>query len=478
MAIFFGLLFTTVLFLFRNAFSINFFSDDYFFLKIGRADSLKAFLGFFSPVKNYFYRPFATEFFYYVIHLFEDNLFVAHAIVFLFYFLGLLFLFKSTLFLTKNKGLSYLTTALYGISFIHVFQLYYLGTFQEVAMFSSLSISLYLFLKNKYFLSLLAFVIALLSKETALFFVILLILISIIFRKNLSSKKIIKIFPAYIVLAFIFIFLYRQGLASTIQVNNYKLQTNLRMFFNNVMWYLLWSLGVPNFTSDYFISIFRPPIREFYKLLKNFPEVKTYFILLFSYWIIFILSTIAYLVKNKNKIYSFTRVLLLCLAGFLIFTIPFGLISQRWMVRLTIPLVFITAFQAYVIFHLAKEKGFFRFISLLILVFYIFLNWMAIPIHESSSTFLFESKISANLASIINKNKTAIYKNKYIYFKDVQEKDFNPWGQSKHLKTTLGDQNFLDLYFPGRNIKAVYGFENKDVPQGSYIINSLDILKP
>ena len=59
-----------------------------------------------------------------------------------------------------------------------------------------------------------------------------------------------------------------------------------------------------------------------------------------------------------------------------------------------------------------------------------------------------------------------------------KDKTFNPWGGSEKLKVTFGDQNFISHYFPKTAIKAVYGFEDKIIPKGAYVISSYDILLP
>ena len=63
---------------------------------------------------------------------------------------------------------------------------------------------------------------------------------------------------------------------------------------------------------------------------------------------------------------------------------------------------------------------------------YIFINILGVSIHESSSTFQFESRITKNALKYLSNNKIEILKHKYIYFKDSDKKDFNPWGESKN----------------------------------------------
>src|SRR3989344_8152437 len=98
---FFVFLFALTAFLFRNAFTTYFFNDDFFFLKIARINSFHQFINFFSPVRQYSYKPISTEVFYFLIHLFNDNIFVAHLLGFLIYFIGIYYLYKIIFLLSK-----------------------------------------------------------------------------------------------------------------------------------------------------------------------------------------------------------------------------------------------------------------------------------------------------------------------------------------------------------------------------------------
>lgn len=474
---FFAVLFATVLFLFRNAFSINFFADDYFFLKISRVESFSDFLGFFSPIREHFYRPVGSEVYYSLIHALGDNLILGHALSFSVFFMGLYFLFRIIEDLSGNQALARLTVSLYAINFIHVFQLYYFGTFQEVAVFAFLTIALFNFLKGKNLSASVFFILALLSKETAILFVLFTPFLILFLRKGKSAKYRQGVI-AFLAITLLFAAIYQYSLRYVTQIDNYKIQLNPRLFVNNTMWYFLWSLGFPNFMPDYMVSIFKPPIKEFWKLIINFPETKPYFISLFSYLGVFISGLFLFIIGNKKQLNKLLGLMLFSAIGFCIFVAQIAFFQHKWMVRLTLPLIFVSLFQAYVLYLFYKKGGAFRIVFYLLIILYLTINIIGIKIHESSSTFFLESRISDHLKLVIDKNREEISSAGSIYFKDVKLKDFNPWGQSKHLKTALSDQNFTDLYFPRRDIKAIYGFEKPVAPKGSFIIPSLDLLKP
>ncbi|MFH0979694.1 MAG: hypothetical protein V1803_01970 [Candidatus Roizmanbacteria bacterium] len=471
---FFFFLFAVTTFFFRNAFTTYFFNDDFFFLKITRINSFGQFINFFSPIRQYSFKPVSTEVFYFFIHLFNENIFIAHTLGFLIYFVGIYYLYKIVFLLSKNKLLAFLTTGFYAINFTHVFQLYYLGTFQEVFLFTFLAICFYKFLVGKNIQAIIFFVLALLSKETAVLFIPFLILFNLFLNKKTRWKK---LFP-YLILGIIFTLIYQYSLKYVTSLDNYKITLNPRLVVNNFLWYFLWSLGLPNFTSDYLTSIFSYPPPHFWKLFRNFPEIKTYYLLLISYYILLISSIIYFFIKHRNKFRQFIYLLTYLLVYFFVFLGPILFFLHRWMVRLTIPLIFIVFLLSFIISKLFEAGKLYRILAISLTFFYLLVNVLAIPIHESSSTFLLESRLSNNALRYFNLHKNEMVKYKYIYFKDREDIKLDAWGQSKKLKLTLSDQNFIDYYFSGSNLQAIYGFENKKIPKNSYIVNSFDILSP
>lgn len=469
---FFILLFTFTAFLFRNAFSTYFLNDDFFFLKITRINSLGQFINFFSPIRQYSYKPVSTEVFYFFIHFFEDNVFIAHLLGFFIYFIGIYYLYKIIFLLGKNKLFAFLATSFYTINFTHVFQLYYLGTFQEVFLFTFLVICFYKFLKGKNFQATIFFILALLSKETAVLFVPFLIFFKFFVNKKIKWQDLLP----YIVLGFIFTAIYQYSLKYVTLLDNYKISYEIKPVINNSIWYFLWSLGFPNFTSLYFTSILKPPIPEFYKMFSNFPEIKTFYLLLICYYSLFFISLISFFIKSKNRIKQFIYFIISLFAYFFIFLGPILFFEHRWMVRLTIPLIFVTLFQTFFINKFIKSKNILKLTGYILITLYFVINILGTSIHESSSTFLLESRFTTSAKKYFSLHKKEILKHKYIYFVDKTKIIPMPWGGSEKLKVTFGDQNFIDHYFPNSELKAIYGFEDKKIPKDAYVINSFDIL--
>ena len=294
-------LFILTLFVFRNAFSMRFFADDYFFLKISKAQNILQLLSFFNPFKSYFYRPIPTEIFYFIIQKTNYNFFLIHSLVFVVYFVGIYYLYKSIFLLSKNNYFAKLVIIIYCLSFIHVFQLYWLATFQEVCLFSFLSISFYKYLKQQYLLSVFFFVLALMSKETALLLPLFFVVTGFINHNKLGLKKLILVTLPYFVIALIFLLIYSVGVKQVATIDTYKINLNPKIILNNLAWYMLLCIGFPNVMVEYTKSLFFRFTPEFWLLFKS-ADFRIYSYVLIAYLGIFLLSLMIYLIKNKNSI--------------------------------------------------------------------------------------------------------------------------------------------------------------------------------
>ena len=132
--------------------------------------------------------------------------------------------------------------------------------------------------------------------------------------------------------------------------------------------------------------------------------------------------------------------------------------------------------QTYFIANFIKKGKFLKVLGFILIALYVYLNILGVSIHESSSTFLLESRFTTSAKKYFNQHKKEILKYKYIYFIDKTKIIPMPWGGSEKLKVTLSNQNFIDHYFPNSKLKAIYGFENKKIPKDAYVANSFDIL--
>lgn len=279
----------------------NFFSaDDWFHLRLAQISSLSEFLNFFSFTASAqsasFYRPLSTQVFFYIFHsLFGLNAF--------FYYLFGLLLFALILLQLKNLVLVLFPkispiTALvvYGFSVTNFTRLYFLSAYQELflSLFALLALNAHLRSQGKK--TLLFFILALLSKETAVVIPGLILLIDLYQGKLKLSRHL----PLFLFTAiYLYLRLFHFGLA---EGDTYIWDFSPKMALNTLMWYTLWSFGAPELLVDYIGGGLRP-IPRFY---TDYPFF-SYFILFF---LLVLLTSFAFLIfrslKKNLRQYLFT----------------------------------------------------------------------------------------------------------------------------------------------------------------------------
>jgi len=379
--------------------------------------------------------------------------------------------------LTKNSALAKLTVFLYAINFVHVFQLYWFATFQEIVVFAGLAASFYFYLRREIPLSIILFIVALLSKETAILYIIFLVFFEIFSkhsRKIRNNKTVLIIFG---VISLIFYFIYHYSLNYvTANPNNQIVVSNVRLLLNNSMWYLLWAIGLPNFVPNFLKSIFSPPLPIFHEYWKQL-DFRIYSYLFILLQTVFLTGAVIAIIKRNVSLKSLFKWGFFCLIAFYIFLGPILYFYHKWMIRLTVPLIFTSLFFAYVIYKLIKSKSAARYFAVGYLALYLLVCFFGIRLHESSSLYLLEDSISKKASVYFKENKQEILKYNSIFFRDLTLKRGEIWGQSIKLKDSLWDQQFLNYYFPGKKLKAYYNFETKTIPKDAFIIDSYLLLK-
>lgn len=473
------ILIALIFFFFKNAFSIGFFKDDLYFLNLSRINSLTEFLNFFNPlaIRGGGFRPVSTQFFYFLINLLNLSHFQIHLIMFLVYILGLLFLFKSLLALTKNRLFAMITTWLYALSFIHVFQLYIACAFQEICLFTFLILSFYFLLQKRARLSFLFFILALASKEYAIFYPVLLWFI-FFWQHKIKKLPKISISKSYLfVLTFttlVLALLLKYQLSDFAKNPLYAIHLEPRLMVNNLMWLGLWSIGFPNYLPDYLPSIFGPPLPDFYKALATL-ESRIYWLFLIIFLAVFFLSVIYLFFFQKAKRKQFFYLIIFTFFSFTLFNLPTLPTIHKTMIRLMLPLLFISILQGYVITKLYQQKGKARIVAVFMIITYLVFNYYGTLVHESASTFRLESDIYFRSKQYFESRRSQILKKDIIYVKDLK-KGVNPWGGSRKLNDTYWGQNFVQYLFPEKKIIMVYNFEHPNIPKNAYVVSSLDLL--
>lgn len=449
---------------FSRAFFTNFFIDDFVFLEQSRVDSLNDIAQFFIPGKRFF-RPVGTELLYAILY-YPKSAFIGHVITFTVFLTGIFYLYKILRQLTKNIILSRLTILLYVVHFTHVFQLYWLATFQEVAMFTALSASFYFFLNSRFIFSTILFILALMSKEQSIVFPLFIILTMGMYDQ-LKTKKHHLYLLANIILSAIGFFIHKMTISNFTSSPEYAIQLSPKLMVNNWIWHLLWSLGFPSIMPDYYVSLLSAPLPQFWTYFQN-PVSQIYIIVLLIY--LFTITILAGLFITRKQNFPLIKIAFFSMIGFTIFLLPVLVIQHKWMVRLTLPLIFISLFQSYVIYYFIRSRGLLQKIGMILIALYLIWNLAGVKFHEETSTYNLETKITNNADRLFTENREEIVAKRIIYFADTTEDAMSEWNGSKKLQITFAGNSFLDYYFRDKNIKAIYGHETKTAPKNAFII--------
>ncbi|PJE67231.1 hypothetical protein COU95_03480, partial [Candidatus Shapirobacteria bacterium CG10_big_fil_rev_8_21_14_0_10_40_9] len=241
------LIFLIVLGLYFPVFSLYFSQDDFFHLKMSQAESIEDFLGFFSPKNPYgysFYRPLTTQVYLFGIRfLFGLQPLFFHLVAFVFFLANLLLVFKIVEKTVRDRNLGFLAAFLYAINASNLGSLAYISVFEEIGMAFFFFLSFWFYLQKKKW-AFLTFILALLSRETAIIFPLLLIF----YEWFLGKKEWQKTLPFWFILFLYGLLRIGTGLPN---VSVYQPIFSLNKIANSFFWYFLWGLGLPEMLVDF-----------------------------------------------------------------------------------------------------------------------------------------------------------------------------------------------------------------------------------
>jgi hypothetical protein len=426
--------------------------DDFFLLKISRASSLGGFLNFFNftqgPEGLGVYRPLTTQAFYYLGNsVFNLNPLALHIISFATFFLVIYLVYKLANIVVKNNSIAFLAAFLYATSATHYGHLYYLATYQELGLTVFCLLAVILFVKfvskgnlKYYFLSVTAYILALLSKETAIVIPGILVLVYgfLRFRKDkvIPTKKFIQALSGFVIilLAYLYFHFFLYGLA---QGESYIWDFSPR-FLNTLFWYGLWSFNLPEMLVD-FIG---PGLRFNPNLFKFWSkEIIPIFVLFGA--VITSISYLAVKVRKKLKKKDF-QIIIFSLLWFILTLIPVLFLPlHKFTFYLTLPLIGIVLPVSYLI-EKAKATNNFRlvFASIWIVLSFITLQ-LTVETHWISQG----SKVARNAFVYFTQYEKVEVGKKYIEFYDTGEDKELPWSPSELVKVVLSQNNFFEVFF-------------------------------
>jgi len=433
------ILISLIIAIFLPSISVFFSADDWFHLRVSQVDSLGGFLNFFSFTRTEqsisFYRPLSTQvFFSFSQNLFGLNPVPYHLFVLFAFALSLYLVYKLACKVQKDKHKALLVIFIYGFSVSNFTRLYFLSAFQEIALvvFSLLTITGYL--NDRRSISLVYFVLALLSKETAVVLPLVLLILDWS-RKKFDLKKLVPF--ALILLPYLYLrlFVFGPALGDTYQWN-----FSLAKVINTLTWYGLWSLGAPELLVDYIGSGFRPIARFF----TDFP----------IWWGIILGLLLANLtvlgiclfgrIKKLNR--QFFSYLFLFIASLLpVLFLPL----HKFTLELGLPLVWFCLGVVW----LLPERG----KSLLIFIFfYLALNLSMNHLTYTTHYSVGRAKISQKVTEYIAEKYPQKPKGSYFEFINDTTDYGTSWGSSKQIANSIGSSELFRVLYQDPNYVVYY----------------------
>ena len=420
----------------------NFFSaDDWFHLRLAQIGGVSEFLNFFSFSGSFqsasFYRPLSTQAFFFVF----QSYFGLNA--YFYYLFGLLLLafillqLKNLVSLLFPKISPVATLVVYGFSVTNFTRLYFLSAYQELflSVFALLALNAHLRSQTKKVL--LFFILALLSKETAVVIPGLILLIDL-YQGKLKLKKYLPIF--LLTAVYLYFRLFHFGLA---EGDTYIWDFSPKMALNTLMWYTLWSFGAPELLVDYIGGGLRP-IPRFY---TDYPFF-SYFILFFMLALLGLFTFMFFTSLKKNfRQYLFTGLL------FFIPLLPvLFLPHHKFTLELGLPLVGFSLLFALVVNSVKGKWG-----TLLVVLFMILnlsMNYLTYTRHYSVN----RSRLSHRLYDYLT-TQYPQYPSDPLYFTDPENAGrFEDYAKQLSLATSRADMfkviyndPNLVVYFDGIN---------------------------
>ncbi|MBU1200450.1 hypothetical protein KJ953_02840 [Patescibacteria group bacterium] len=419
----------------------TFFSgDDWSHLRLSQISSFSEFFNFFSFSNNAqtasFYRPLSTQVFFFIFQtIFGLNSFFYHIFVMAGFFYSLYLLHSLCLILFKNKLVANVSLIIYAVSATNFTRLYFLSAFQEILMVIFILSSLIYFATKKYQRSLIFFILALMSKETAIVLPAILLAYSILFNKKINIKKHLWfwiISAVYLCFRF-FIFKLPVG-------DSYIFSFSPKSILNTLFWYVTWSFGTPELLVDYISSGLKPIPR----LFTDYPTwsyiMLTGTVTLVSYTGYIFAKTL----RSLNKKHLFSALL------FLVSISPLLLLPwHKFTLELGLPLV---GFSMFVSLLLVAHKKDLKTFLVLFIIFNLLTNYLTYTRHYSVG----RSKISTQISEFLKNNYPTYPEDSYFEFINDTQDYGATWGSSKQISHTISSSDMFKVFYNNHTIQVFF----------------------
>jgi hypothetical protein len=327
------------------------------------------------------------------------------------------------------------------------------GAFQELFLTMLFLGSVIFFIKyemgsvKSIITSFILFVLAIMSKETAVVIPFMIILTHFFLRlskrtKFSFKKLVVSLIPYFAVLAIYLVFHF--GYFGTISGDSYVWDFSPGRAVNTLGWYSLWSMNLPEMLND-FVG---PGFHLNPNLLKYWSGEIIPIFILFA-----LQMCIALYVFFRSKIRDSKFLILFGILWFIATISPVLFLPvHKFTYYLTLPLVGIVLLLSCLI----QDSRF----KILFCIFWIVTSVLSLRLTLKTNWITQGVDISERVYKYFSINKFDP-NSKKIVFVDTPEDATLPWSPTTTLKTVLSGNNFFDLYFSEISSKISYGGEGE-----------------
>jgi len=460
--LFFLMVFLTPVLLFLKSFSAYFSQDDFFRLRASQISSLTEIGKFFSfsAIRGYaFYRPLPREVFSFMMwHLFGLNPFPYHLFQFFIYIFNLFLIDKlfSKLIDNNFKGkekVRCLVIFLYVISAVNLGTFYYLSSLEILLAMTFILLTITCFITGKYLKSFLFCLLSLMCHEISYVSPVFLLVFTFVLRKNRPNLK--TILPFFTV-TFLTAWLNISQIRLPSQ-KEYLPEFSFLRPINNLFWYFIWSLGIP----EHMLDFVGHGLKINPKIIRQYPLYFWTMSLTFSGLIAGLISSLISLLMNSfvktlkgSTDKKFWRYLFLAVFWYLTgisFFLFFG--SHRFIYYLIFSQVGTCFALALLISRLSLKS------SLIVLILFFVLNFNTIKWGEKTYWALGRSRLAKKLTTEIKTAYPTFPKGAIIWLKD-DPSYLSPgpdWGgTAKQAYIALSGSDGIQLLYNDFSLKVYY----------------------
>lgn len=454
----FGLLFLILHLYFFSEVTSYFSQDDFFHLTTVMEKRILDLPQFFYKLSDdyAFYRPVSRELYNFLtLKIFNLNPLPYHFInlilIMMNGFLGIKF-FLALRNRLDNWVFKTIFLTLYLLSAVHSVELYYLSSVQTLlaAFFVLLSLN---FFFEKRVLSLFFFSLGIMSHESSVILLpILFILLLLCLERNLVKGLLIstKVLFPFILVSLLRLIIQLSGFGmdtSTTYSPSFSLQTIL----NTLLWYILWSFGMPEMLVDFatFRLQFNPNLFKYYGFFT---------VTVFPAFILMTVCLSLILFKTRRFIQDKTFIFL-CLS-YLSSLLPLVFFpTHKFVYYLSFPLVIFTGILSYICFEFASIKSKIKLVVLVFLFAYVLISYQTLQINKITYWAAKRANSANYLLKDIKNKFGTVPKGGVVYIKNDPNYPFisKEWGSSsKQAFYILSGSDAFKLIFNDPNIKVYY----------------------